>query len=322
MTYNYYRSPQEIVNEEIQNEKTRIPQINSNPLLRNKLTYWQRKQNEQRKNMKSAKANYDTEEKKREKEARKIKSKYCVSKYKVTCSTCGQGFRTKKELANHTEYYKKNQQRWGGNTCYSSTTVNARLSRVTTEKKKKNMCYDSDSDTSYDKIIANIEIIVNMIKDRMKLLTNRCDKCRNTFSSASLKSMSCKYDHKLCADCHGDESKCAFCKIHCRISHAKDNDLEAAAKIRSASTRFKPQTQIQIQPKVCYKPAKPSRPACPEEDPEYCNICFDVCKGAIFNLDCGGKHSMCLSCTNEIVRQSYQSPKCPFCRRRFTAPSI
>ena len=322
MTYNYYRSPQEIINEEIQNDKMRIPQINSNPLLRNKLTYWQRKQNEQRKNMKSAKANYDSEEKRREKEARKIKSKYCVSKYKVTCSTCGQGFRTKKELANHAEYYKKHQQRWGGNTCYSSTTVNDRLSRLTTEKKKKNMCYDTDADTSYEKIIANIETIINMIKDRMKVLDTKCDKCRNTFSSAALKSMSCRYGHKLCADCHGGESKCAFCKIHCRISHAKDSDLEAAAKIRSTSTRFKPQTQIQIQPKVCYKPARPPKPVCPEEDPEYCNICFEVCKKAIFNLDCGGKHSMCLSCTNEIVRQSYGPPKCPFCRRRFTGPTI
>ena len=157
----------------------------------------------------------------------------------------------------------------------------------------------------------------------MKLLTNRCEKCRNTFSSAAIKTMTCRYGHKLCADCHKGESRCTFCAIHCKESHASDHELAKADKIRAASTRFKAQTQIQIQhqpePKVCYKPNKP-RKSEPEEHPNYCNICFEVCSSSLFQLDCGGHHAMCLSCTNEIVRQSYGPPNCPFCRRKFTAP--
>ena len=63
-----------IIREEIENEKTRIPQVNSNPLLRNKLTYWKRKQTEERKRKKVSKKNHESLEKEREKQARKIKA--------------------------------------------------------------------------------------------------------------------------------------------------------------------------------------------------------------------------------------------------------
>jgi hypothetical protein len=308
-----YRSPHDIIQEEIENERTRIPQVISNPLLRNKLSYWKRKQSEERKKKKVSKKSDETLQKLREKEARKIKSKHCVSKYKVTCSNCGQGFRTKKELANHTAYYKKHEKKTG-NACYSSNSVNSRLSRVTTEKKKKNMTYDSES--CFDEIISDIETIVTMIKDRMKILNNKCEKCRNSFAATALKSMTCNYRHKLCAGCHGGESRCSFCAIHCKISHATDHSLRQADKIREGSTRFKAQTQIQPVPEVCYKTSKSSTP--PEEHPNYCNICFEVCRSKLVMLDCGGHHSMCASCTSEIVRQSYDRPTCPFCRRRFT----
>ena len=119
-----------------------------------------------------------------------------------------------------------------------------------------------------------------------------------------------------CAGCHGGESRCSFCAIHCKISHATDHSLRQADKIREGSTRFKAQTQIQPVPEVCYKTSKSSTP--PEEHPNYCNICFEVCRSKLVMLDCGGHHSMCASCTSEIVRQSFDRPTCPFCRRRFT----
>lgn len=314
-----YHSPGEIIAEEIKNETTRIPQVNSNPLLRNKLNYWKKKQGEERIRIKIGRSRQKVLEKEREKEARKIKSKHCVSKYTVECSNCRQGFRTKKELANHIAHYKKN--RWG-NTCSYQNTSTYKLDSVTF--KQTMMKRDDYSGiSSIENTIQNIEAIITMIKDRMKLLTNRCEKCRNTFSSTALKKMSCRYGHNLCADCHKGASKCSFCTIHCKISHASDHELAKADKIRAASTRFKPQTQIQIQhhsePKVCYKPVKPKKSE-PEEDPKYCNICFEVCSSKLFQLDCGGHHAMCLSCTREIVRQSYGTPSCPFCRRKFTGP--
>ena len=59
MSY-WYRDPHDIIREEIENEKTRIPQVNSNPLLRNKLTYWKRKQTEERKRKKVYKKNHES----------------------------------------------------------------------------------------------------------------------------------------------------------------------------------------------------------------------------------------------------------------------
>jgi len=314
-----YHSPGEIIAEEIKNETTRIPQVNSNPLLRNKLNYWKKKQGEERIRIKIGRSRQKVRDKELEKEARKIKSKHGVSKYTVECNNCGQGFRTKKELANHIAHYKKVKDRCG-HTCSYTNTSKYKLDSVRYGKK----CNEDSGKSTGENTIRDIDDILNMIKDRMKLLTNRCEKCRNTFSSAALKKMSCRYGHNLCADCHRGASKCAFCAIHCKISHASDHELAKADKIRAASTRFKPQTQIQIQhhsePKVCYKPKKPSKSE-PEEDPKYCNICFEVCSSKLFQLDCGGHHAMCLSCTREIVRQSYGPPSCPFCRRKFTGPA-
>lgn len=311
MSY-WFRSPHDIIREEIENEKKRIPQVISNPLLRNKLTYWKKKQSEERKKQKVSRKNQETLDKQREKEARKIKSKHCVSKYKVTCSNCGQGFRTKKELANHTAYYKKNEKKTG-RTCYYSNSINTKLSRVTTEKKKKNMTDDVAS--CHDIIISDIETVVTMINDRMKLLNNKCDKCRNSFAATALKSMTCRYGHKLCAGCHGGETRCSFCAIHCKICPSTDHSLRQADKIREGSTRFKAQTQIQpqIEPTVCSKANVPV-----EEHPRYCNICFEVCGSKLIKLDCGGRHEMCVDCTREIVRQSFGRPSCPYCRRNFT----
>jgi hypothetical protein len=308
MSYSY-RCPYQIMREEIINEKTRIPLVNSNPLLRNKLTYWKKKQGDERRRQKTAKKTDESIKKLREKEARKIKSQHCVSKYKVTCSNCGQGFRTKKELANHIAHYKK--QKWG-NTCYRQYTANYRLDMVSTEKKKKNR--DHLSTSSYDSMVNDIETVITMIKERMKELHHKCDKCRNTFSGLALKTMTCRYGHKLCGDCHEGKTKCPFCTMYCKISHATDSDLEQASKIRAASTRFKPESQIQVEPKITYNSTR-------EEHPHYCNICFEVCRDGLFNLDCGGHHAMCLDCTSEIVRQSYGAPSCPFCRRRFTRPT-
>lgn len=42
MTMYRYRSPDQIIAEEIKDEITRIPQVNSNPLLRHKLAYWKK----------------------------------------------------------------------------------------------------------------------------------------------------------------------------------------------------------------------------------------------------------------------------------------
>ena len=63
-----YRSPHDIIQEEIENERIRIPQVNSNPLLRNKLSYWKRKQSEERKKKKVFKKSDETLQKLREKE--------------------------------------------------------------------------------------------------------------------------------------------------------------------------------------------------------------------------------------------------------------
>ena len=316
-----YRSPDEIIAEEIKDEITRIPQVNSNPLLRHKLAYWKKKQGEERNRIKIGKSRQKVRDKELEKESRKIKSKHGVSKYTVECSNCGQGFRTKKELAAHIAHYKKTKDKWGS-TCSYINTTKYKLDSVRYGKKCNEESGESGESTG-ENTIRDIDNILNMIKDRMKLLTNRCEKCRNTFSSAAIKKMSCKYKHNLCVDCHKGESTCTFCAIHFKVSHASDHELAKADKIRVASTRFKPQTQIQIQhhpePKVTYKPIKPKISE-PEEHPNYCNICFDVCSSSLFQLDCGGHHAMCLSCTNEIVRQSYGPPNCPFCRRKFTAP--
>ena len=313
-----YPSPDEIIAEEIKTEITRIPQVNSNPLLRHKLAYWKKKQGEERIRIKITRSRQKVRDKELEKEARKIKSKHNVSKYKVECSNCGQGFRTKKELAAHIAHYKKTKDKWGS-TCSYINTTKYKLNIVRYGKE----CNEDSGISSIENTIQDIDNILNMIKDRMKLLTNQCEKCRNTFSSTALKKMSCKYGHNLCADCHKGASKCTFCAIHCKISHANDHELAKADKIRAASTRFKPQTQIQIQhhsePKVCYKPTKPAK-SDPEEHPNYCNICFDVCSSSLFQLDCGGNHAMCMSCTSEIVKQSYGPPSCPFCRRKFTGP--
>lgn len=306
---NYYRSPDDIINEEIKNEKTRIPQVNSNALLRHKLSYWKKQQSEQLRRKKvSIKLNKSIE-KTRKREERKIKSKHCVSKYKVECSNCGQGFRTKKELTAHTNHYKKQKQKWG-NTCHFMNSTNYKLNSVSIKDEKKN---DDLIESSFNVIISDIETIVTMIKERMKHVNVKCDKCRNTFSECALKSMTCKYGHKLCAGCHEDNSKCNFCTMHYKTSHVSNYNLEQASKIRAESTRFKRQTQTQPVPKIIS-----SRPE--EEHPRYCNICYEVCKVPLFKLDCGGKHSMCFECTSEVVRQSYGRASCPFCRRKFTPP--
>ena len=74
MSY-WYRSPHDILREEIENEKTRIPKVISNPLLRNKLTYWKRKQTEERKRKKVSKKSHESLEKEREKELEKQRKK-------------------------------------------------------------------------------------------------------------------------------------------------------------------------------------------------------------------------------------------------------